>query len=397
MKFSMSKFKYAPYSSSKLVVAGCPARFKSQYIDGIKAPGGQRALKGNVIHECFEDLIVRMSENELITTQHVEDLLQEKLKKYNITTVELVNECRLSVHGFMEVNDFPVDLSTLVGTEEMLAVKKNDQFEWIQCDWDDPEAIYRGKIDVLCVDDQSIGTIVDHKTQKNKERDANTFQMSTYAFLVMKCYPDLKGVRAIIHYADYNLKTFSEPYEFTKADIDAVEEKILGEINLIEALSDYTANIAGDVCNYCPKILECEIYQKELTLAEKNLGSITNAPITSATMARDFAETVTVLEKILASAKKSLNQFCKGYETSVVIKGREYGFFSSMKWEPKTNKDKEKILELLKENGEDPMNYCTIDMRALKKSYMFLNKQPLEEIRDHMRKVYSTSFRGRKI
>lgn len=391
--------KYNPYSHSKLVVAGCPYRFKRQYID--KDAGdtsSQPSRRGNAIHECFEQLISMMAEGEEIKSLFVKELVAEKIAKFAVTEALLVQECYESVRLFLAGTPrVPADIDTLVDTEEKLAIKKDDNNEWIQCEWDDSEAIFRGMIDLLFIDDNHIATFMDHKTQKNVEKNTNTAQMQAYAFLVIKCYPHVKGIKVRIHYADQSLHFFSKPYSFSREEIEFAEENIMNQIGVIESLAEYGKNTGGGVCDYCSVKSDCPAILKVIEDHKAGKPSMGRTPIVSAAEAASIGEDIRPLLKASSDGKARLQAYVKQIGHPVISGGRQYGFVKAKSLEPKDNLSKKAILDILEKDGQDPMDYVKIDMKALAKSIYVMDGEPTKEIESHIERVYKTSFRDKKL
>ena len=66
------------------------------------------------------------------------------------------------------MNNPPEMLDYVFGIEENLAAKWVEG-KWVECDYNDPEAIYRGKIDILAIDGER-ARVIDHKTQPYIEK-----------------------------------------------------------------------------------------------------------------------------------------------------------------------------------------------------------------------------------
>lgn len=380
--------KHNPYSSSKLIVTKCPYRFRRQYIDkDIGDTSSEASKKGNIVHECYEELIRDMADGNQPDPTEIPKLVTKKIIKFGLTDDELIKKCHLSVMNILTLR-FPVPIANLVDTEEMMAVKQDHTGSWITCDWDDKDAYFRGKIDVLYIDKEGYGVYVDHKTQMNIESDSGTTQMRQYGFLVMRSYPQLKGVRAIIHYADPSLNFMAKAVTFTKEDVREAEADIRNQIDVIEGREDFDESITGAQCNYCSLKDSCP--------------TLNNLPpskkvIVSAQEASEAAGAIYALEILLKDKKKQLQNFCKQYEVQVTKDGIITGFMPSTGWAVEGNETKKKLMGVLEKDGLDPYDYVKIDVVALKKTAMFMKKEPIEEIRAHLTQTRKTSFRSKKL
>lgn len=382
--------KYNPYSSSKLIVAKCPYRFRRHYVDkDIGDTSSQASKKGNVIHECYEELIRGMADGIPVDPAKIPALVNEKIIKFKLIDESFIKKCHVAVMNILTI-DFPVKINNLVDTEEMLALKRDANNAWVSCEWDDPDAYFRGKIDVLYIDDDGYGVYVDHKTQMNKEKDPATRQMKLYAFLVMRTYPQLKGVRSFIHYADPALNRMGDPASFSKEDIREIETDLMNTVSAVEALSNKDLKVAntGEQCLYCSIKDDCTVL-KNLPPSKKVIVSMEEA--------RESVGTIYALGLQLNDMKKQLQLFCKNYEVQVEKSGIVTGYFLTEGWDVPNSEDKEKMFELLKSNGLNPYDYVKIDTRALKKSAMFLKQEPIDEIRSLLTRTSKTSFRTKKV
>ena len=317
----------------------------------------------------------------------IPQLVTKKIIDYKLTDNELVNKCHLAVMNILTIK-FPVNIKNLVDTEEMLAVKQDATGSWIACEWDDKDAYFRGKIDILYIDDEGYGVYVDHKTQMNIEKDSGTLQMRQYAFLVMRTYPQLKGVRAIIHYADPSLNFMGKAVTFSKEDIRDAEKEIKNQIDVIEGITEYEESITGAQCNFCSI--------KDACPTLKNLPP-SKKVIVSAQEASEAAGSIYALDIKLKDMKTQLRKFCKQYEVQVTKEGIVTGYMLSEGWDVPTSENKKKLMELLEKNGLDPYEYVKIEMSPLKKSAMFMRKEPIEEIKALLTPTRKTSFRSKKL
>jgi RecB family exonuclease len=385
------EIQYGPYSASRLDTAACPYRFKRQYIDrDIKDPGSDASRRGNVVHETFEKITEGWIDEQPLKWEQVEEILTSKLTEYQITSREDKVLCVGATKCYM--NNPPEMLESIFGIEEHLAVKWEDG-KFVECDYNDDKAVYRGKIDLLAIDGQR-ARIIDHKTQPYIEKAANTFQMGGYAWLVKLHYPQVKEVETVLHYCRPELNFYSHPFLWEEDALKNVEAEIKMEISMAENLTMFNAN-PNFYCKYCPCQLECPVLP-EIKSHATALGDAKKGPIMSAHEAQTTAGEINVVEEAVANLKKHLQNFVKEVGP-VQIHGKEYNYFPSDSYEVKESVDKKAILEILGNVGLDPYSYVKIDVTALKKLWKTLDPSKLEAIKEHLTPTKKTSFRGKKV
>ena len=286
----------------------------------------------------------------------------------------------------------PEMLEHIFGIEENLGAKWVDN-KWVECDFSDPDAIYRGKIDILAIDGDT-ARIIDHKTQPYVEKAANTFQMGGYAWLIKLHYPHLKTIESMLHYCRADLNFYSRPYVWTQDDLGNIESEIRMEINVAENLTSFKP-VSNYYCQYCPAQLDCPLLP-ELKAHATKLGDVKKGPIMSAIEAKTTAEELNVAEHAVSHVKKHLQNFVKAVGP-VQIHGKEYAFQPSDTYEVKESGKKKELMELLGSYGLDPYAFMKVDITSLKKGWKHLDVGKLEEIKQLLTPVKKTSFRGKKV
>ena len=290
------------------------------------------------------------------------------------------------------ISNPPENLDKVIGTEEHLAIKWNeDKKEFEECDWADPECYARGKIDILMMDGD-VATVIDHKTQLYME-SADTFQMGFYAWLVTKFYPYIKEVNTILHYCHPNLNAYSRPYTWTKADIEEHESVIKIRIFAAENMEDFSPS-ANAHCQYCPLVLECPLID-ELNKSRIKYGKLSKSHIVTAREAQELAEILTVVDEGRKVLNQRLQQFT-GQIGPVIIPGRQYGYNVTEGWEVDRKKI-EPIFTLFKESGLDPFEILDIDTNRLKKIWKTVTPQFIEKVKAHLTRTKKTRFGPRKV
>lgn len=382
--------KYGPYSPSRLEVANCPFRFKAEYKDKIiKDERSLAARRGNVVHETFEEITKAWLINKGLNWDQVVETLTKLMALHQLTEEDAQNDCIGAARCYMF--NPPKNLDTILGTEEQIAVK-HDGEKWVTCNWDDPDAYARGKIDLLLIDDDNEATIIDHKTQLYVQ-SADTFQMGFYAWLVKIAYPYVTGVNTILHFCHPDLDFYSKPSLWDKDDIENMETRIKVSIGIVESVTEHPA-IPNHYCVYCPLKMECPKLE-EISERKPALKGAKKGPLLSAKAAQKHAEVITVLEENNKDMKKSLRTFVEQVGP-VQLPGLEYGMVPSDGYEvPLENR--RKLIELLGDYGQDPYSMMSFPAARLKKLWKVLDQKQLESVRDLLRPTKKTSFKVRKV
>ena len=386
--------RYGPYSPSRLETANCAKRFYHQYIaKDIGDTSSIASRRGNVVHETLEAITNSWLEEKGMDWPQVEAYTQQKIIAYKLTDEESIETSFRAAKVFMD--NPPKSLETIVGTEENLALKRVDG-EWEECEWDDTTCVVRCKIDILQIDGHT-ATIIDHKTQFNKE-SADTFQMKFYAWMVKQFYPFVTKVNTVLHFARPELNSYSFPVEHTLEDISLYESIIMSRISSAEAMTnendDYEA-AAGHHCTYCPMKLDCEILDKAKKKSTQ-LNKVKGGPIMNASEAQDVGAMIIVMDEVLKVLKSKMKAFNKEIGP-VVVNGKEIGYKASKGWAIPTSKEKE-LFEFIKEGGIDPLDVFKPDVKILQKIGRQATKQWNEKITEEfLEEVLKTTHGSRRV
>ena len=382
--------KYGPYSPSRLEVALCPHRFKGQYIDKtVKDEGSVASRRGNVVHETFEELTKGWLVDKPLNWDDVISILTKKMAEYLITEEDAQKVCIDAARCYM-MNP-PQKLDTILGTEEQIAVKYVGN-EWTTCEWDDPDAFARGKIDILMIDDDNIATILDHKTQMYI-CTADTFQMGFYAWMVKIAYPYVEAVNTQLHFCHPSLNFYSKPFLWDKDMLDGHFDHIRVAVGIAENMVEYPA-IPNHNCQYCPIKMECPRLKKLRARRSAMKGAI-KGPLISAKEAKGHAEVLTVLEENSKLMKSSLKTFVQEIG-SVQLPGIEYAMIASESYTvPMANR--KDLIAKLGEYGLNPYAFLDFSATNLKKLWRSLDENQLKAVQDLLEPKKTTSFRSRKV
>lgn len=261
------------YSSIKLYSA-CPLAYKFSKIDKIHTLPNRYMIIGSLVHEAaekgFDD----------------ERFIDVSLKYGN----EIADEVK-------SIIDFAKDMFVHAGNPEVrLAIDKDKK----QVDFDDPNAIFRGIIDRLVIEDDQ-ATIIDYKT--NHVASSDPLQLRFYAFLV---YHIFHPNQITVEFRYLRLKrvytqTFSE-LELETTDQD-VWNTILHYAELIkyDMQNGFKPN-PGVACTSCPYSGMCDTFKE---FKEHTFGIIPSTP--------DEIANAIIVEKTLDTQKRLIHDQVKKY------------------------------------------------------------------------------------
>lgn len=203
----MSYTKPISYSSKKLYFQ-CPKRWYHQYILGEREPTGKAAQRGTMIHELLENFFLGGS----------------------WPTLPDIKEWETLMHELREQSPSP---------EAELAVNVN----WEPVAFDDPDAYYRGKADLIITTDGQL-SILDFKT--GRIYPDHEGQGASYVAM----HPATAEMSTGFIYLDHPLQVTE--YHYTPADRDVIIAELKSEIETIRNDTEHKAR-GGDHCRWCPQ------------------------------------------------------------------------------------------------------------------------------------------------
>ena len=259
---------FSPYSKSRLDRAMCPWSFAQDYIRSLMKvkPEEVKHLKFNLVMEPDAFKL------NLMFGSAVHDIFEKLLQDPTYDYVKSVpREIMISEHPMYNWSIIPEivtrfmrkysDVSDIYGVEELLAVDEDCK----PCDYNDPRAMVRGKIDLLKMDPiRGTASITDYKTQANIVEAKDHIQTKIYAWLLWKNFPQLESVSADLYFARWGA-TRSATY--TRDELDWVENFLKVKIDEVETRTDFTEAKRCGFCGlceyastYCPLILTEKSY-----------------------------------------------------------------------------------------------------------------------------------------
>lgn len=387
------KVQYGPYSPSRLDTAVCQLRFAREYIlrDAPKMHSPE-ARRGNVVHETFEEITKGWIHEKPLEWEEIEKIISELVVKYKLSREEDIKLAVTAARAYLD--NPPEGLEHVTGTEENLAVKwdeENNKFE--ECSWDDPKCVYRGKIDILMIED-TVATVIDHKTQPKAE-NSDTFQLGFYAWLVKQFYPFVTQVNTILHFCRPELNFYSRPTEWSLDDINELETVLKIRTQAIESIDVENAEPNPNYyCNYCSVNMECPKID-ELNKYRMKYGNMKNSPIVDASEVVKLAEVLTVVDEGRKVLNSKIQKFAENVG-NVVVHNKEYGYKPSKSWEVTPGRERD-LWTFLEQSGIDPMNFVKFDIKALSKFWYSRPPSFGDQVKEFLNEKVTTRFGSRKV
>jgi hypothetical protein len=252
---------------------------------------------------------------------------------------------------------------------------------------------------MLISDDMTKAVVYDHKTQPNIE-DADTFQMGFYAWVISKIHPYLNEIHTVLHFARYGY--YSEPYVWTKEELQLREEEILARVQLIETCSNKEQPVSHKNCQYCPHMAVCPVWERYIERLPQGgfrVKSNNLMALSDYSKAVELAELVNVMEEVVKTCKDSLRGFVKSYGTSVAIPGKvyEYRAEEEINWTKVNGAMRETVYKVFEKYGVDPRVYMSFNQTASKSIWVGDNESLVKELSEVLPRKASSEFRGWKI
>jgi len=234
--------KYSPYSASRIALWNqCPRSFKYSYIDKIpREPQDDTPLKkGFCTHLFLENHTAKFSKEKIL-----KEIKKEKIpKEIVIESKRIYNDFIQSSLGKKIFSYFPLGAELDVGL-------KIENKNIVTCDFLDPDCVFRGKIDYVCVDRETDKVfIIDWKT--GKDRSAGQFaqkpdQLIYYAAWYFHNFP-VDEIELMYVFVEHG--TFST-YTMKRENLNTYIKFLLKNIRNIEVDSRFEKHITK-LCDYC--------------------------------------------------------------------------------------------------------------------------------------------------
>lgn len=296
---TITKNKMAHSHSRLQVFSGCPLAYKLQYLDKIPTESSDAMEIGAAAHEFFDKwsvftgprigwkLPLTPQEEELVLRMAGECFQKEARNQENFK--EYLEICQTFAKEYQPDPAYPFILAEL-----SLAFKAG----WKRCDWNDPDVMFRAKIDRIEApgnDHLSIKKIrvTDYKTGFSGA--PNSFQLDIYALVCSLIYPALEEVEIQFYYVKSGFKQTKvlevKDLGITKIQLEALMARIESE--------KVWKPKPGAKCLNCSVAAHC-------TAKPSNLVAITSPDVASA-----LATEIAFLEAQAKAKKKALNAYCR--------------------------------------------------------------------------------------
>jgi hypothetical protein len=413
------KLRYGPYSPSRLETATCPYSFYRQYIDPerrvVRSEGIPQA-RGSAVHEVFEYLTQLMKESVpygkpfQVTDALIHGLVTDAVRRHPAAypeTKAILDMAR------RYASKPPPTLTSDSEVELRLAVKF-EEGRFLECSYDDPEAMVRGRADIMVMsDDIDKVFLYDHKTQPNIEA-ADTFQLGLYAWVISKVYPFLNEIYTVLHFARYG--SYSKDCIWVKdharrqllidrGDMDPnyilsltdIEDEVMARISIIEGTENWETAIPHKNCQYCPVITECPALKEVVEFNSDGIPHVKDFRIRRETgQAVKVAGYLNLFEDIVKQLKEELKEHVSFSGNPISIPGKVYCFrpTESVDWDQVNKRLKNKAYAIFEKHGIDPKQFMSFNQTASKGVWLAGNEQLVKELTELFPVKTSTEFRG---
>lgn len=391
------KLQYGPYSPSRLETGICGYAFKRGYIDRDKPPrfneDGLAADRGSVVHEVFELMNAQMinERNYAFDPNVVRKWVTEAVNRYpsSYQDIETIMSCVQ-----LYANNPPQNLPEDAEIEQAIALDLNLQ----ECDYDSPDAMIRGRADLLWFDDNLDVHILDYKTQPNIE-EADTFQMGVYALTMARKY-NLKQAYTTIYFARYG--KYSKEHLWTEDALNMIEQILLARIETIENRTEWVAT-PHNGCQYCPHRTECPVFTGVFKVEEVNE---THAKVTAIDpdvfnphgdiyRAQKLAGVIMQLEELLSLGKGNLRNFIKEYQQPVSCGNKAFMYKpkEDFDWTYINKNTKGLIFDTMAKHGVDARKYAKFAGKEFNSVFLIEDKKAMfDELKQYLPRKVSTTF-----
>jgi len=282
--------------------SNCPAKYKFQYIERIKAPKSKEAVFGTLIHDCLK-MFHEPSQPAFISE---ENLLKYFTEKWNSDIYQDKQEEAFAFHqGVKILKDYYLQNQGL----EFNIVNLETPFEMPILEKTELHQI-TGRIDRI--DKLKDGTfeVIDYKTSKkmpSQEEVDKNLQLSIYYLGIVNRWPSLekqnRSIKLSLHYLRHGEKLSTIQ---TKEKIKETEQKVLYIIDQIKKSSfEPKMNPLCDWCayqQYCP-LFKHKYISKKPTADSEQIKNIIKEYF-------EIKEKHTTDNKRLNELKGIINQYC---------------------------------------------------------------------------------------
>jgi CRISPR/Cas system-associated exonuclease Cas4 (RecB family) len=235
------KFKYAPYSYSKIkTFEDCPRKFKYQYID--KIPIERKPQKhfdrGKMFHLLLEH------EGDLKSVQKTKDW--EEIKEHKLLDSNDIKNIYSIYKQFVSTKPGK-DIVTKKMLLKEFPLGLNVDLEVVK--YDSPDVVLRGYIDACYITDRDdVCVLVDWKSGKYVPKDQQSYaQLLWYSLGMFSLNPLLEKIVLVFAYVEHKKINTKVVY---RKDIHKYKKALFDKIQKIEEEKEFPKN-EGTLCDWC--------------------------------------------------------------------------------------------------------------------------------------------------
>ena len=199
--------QYSPWSPSKATLAAtCPLAFKFRYVDHIKVPKkNATGIIGVVVH--------RAQELVLANTHDVSSALSQALEE---NTDPLTEEDVRKIHGFaVGLSAFKQRIDKFCAAYEVDKILLEKKWailpDFAPCEFDNPDSVIRGVLDLAVLLKSGQVIVIDHKTGRRRPASYYKPQLDIYTVFALSHLPRTYSVQCALHYVAHQSLEWSTP------------------------------------------------------------------------------------------------------------------------------------------------------------------------------------------
>jgi len=235
--------------------SNCPAQYKFQYVDRIKAPKSKEAVFGTLIHDCLKVF----HEPSKPTPLSEDELLKYFTERWNS---ELYQDSQEEAFAFHQGIDLLKKYYLQNQGQEFNIVNLETPFEGPILEGKEFHQI-TGRIDRIDKLDDGSFEVIDYKTTKKMPSQADVdknFQLSVYYLGITNRWPSLQKEKRPVKLSLYYLRHGEKLSAFRDSQqIKETQERILDLIRQIKQ-SNFEPR-SNPLCNWCQYQPHCPLFK----------------------------------------------------------------------------------------------------------------------------------------
>ncbi|RLF44535.1 MAG: hypothetical protein DRN17_04290, partial [Thermoplasmata archaeon] len=259
---------------------------------------------------------------------------------------EQIEEAKIKVLTALK---YSKSLGQIVGIETKFAI--DEDFNAV--DFDNENAFFRGIVDLITTDGRTF-QVWDWKTGHSRP---SIFQVMLYAYAISNI------LKMPVTKAGYILLSSGDLLEFDvdEDEMEITAKKIWKIIRKLESDQKFDPT-PGMHCAYCSYVSQCPLVE---SIEAKDIPTIRNDQ-----EAEEVFKTIQVLEEKVKRYKKALNGYVEKKDSGKVkfrdgIYKLEYSQYLTTKRGVNKKELATKAWEYVNQIGDDPLEYFTLDVKAL--------------------------------